>query len=87
MEGIFEFTGIMVLDLYQYAQALLKKKMKTFDEADLQKSYAREQGKDDEIVTIEIISRQIGRKLKTRIKTAPLTGFNIAPYKDPSITS
>ena len=26
MEGVFEVTGIMVLDLYQYAQALLKKK-------------------------------------------------------------
>ena len=61
--------------------------MGNFDEAYLQKSYARAQGKDDETVTIVSRSRQIGRKLKIQKNTAPPPGFNIAPSKYSSITS
>ena len=46
MEGMFEGTWIMALYLYQVPQYALKNKMGNFDEADLQKSYSREQGKD-----------------------------------------
>ena len=61
--------------------------MEIFDKADLQKAYARAQGKYDETVIIKSRSRQIGRKLKTWIQTAPPTGFNISPAKDPYIKS
>ena len=61
--------------------------MVNFDEADIQGYYARSQLKDYETVTIAIRSRQIGRKLQARKNTAPPPGLNIAPYKDPSITS
>ena len=65
----------------------MKKKMGNFYVADLQKSYARSQGKDYEIVTIASISRQIGRKLQAWTKTAPPPGFNISLTKAPFITS
>ena len=53
--------------------------MVNFDEANIQKAYAKAQGKYDKTVTIASISRQISRKLKTRTKIAPLPSFNIAP--------
>ena len=46
-EIIFEGTLIKELDIYQDPQYALKNKMGNFDEADLQKYYALEQGKDD----------------------------------------
>ena len=54
----------MTLYLDQEPQAALKNRMENFDEADLQKAFAREQGKYDETVTIESRSHHIGRKLK-----------------------
>ena len=86
MEVIFEDTGIAALYLDQNPQAVLKKKMKNLYEADLQKSYAQAQGKDDETVTIASISRQIVRKIKAWTKIDPPLGFNIAPAEYPSIT-
>ena len=41
MEGIFEGTGLMILDLDQDQQNVLKNKTGNFDEAHLQKSYAQ----------------------------------------------
>ena len=87
MEGMFKGIGLAALDLYQDPQAVLKKKMGNFDEADLQKSYTREQDKDDETVTIVSRSCQIGRKLQAQTKTAPPSGFNIVPAEYSSITS
>ena len=87
MEGMFEGTFLMEIYLYQDPQALLKSKMGNFDESDLQKDYARAQGKYDETVTIARRSRQVGRKLKAQIKTFTQTGFNNASSEDPSITS
>ena len=52
MEGMFEGTGLTALYLYQDPQAALKNKMGNLDEEDLQKAYARAQGKYDEAVTI-----------------------------------
>ena len=54
---MFEGTCIMVLDLYQEPQAVLKNKMGNFDDADLHKYYVRAQDKYDEIVTIASRSR------------------------------
>ena len=51
-EGMFKDTGITALYLYQDPQAALKNKMGNLDEEDLQKAYARAQGKYDEAVTI-----------------------------------
>ena len=87
MESMFEVKCIMALDLDQDPQSGLKNKMDKCDEADLQKAYSRAQGKDDEIVTIANISRQIGRKLQPRTKIDYPPGLNIAPSKEPSITS
>ena len=78
-EGMFKNTVIAALDLDQDTQAALNNKMGSFDEADLHKSYAREQDKDDETVTIASRSHQIVRKIKARKNTAPPSGFNIAP--------
>ena len=50
-EGIFEGTGITALDLDQDPQSAMKNKISNFDEADLQKVYARAQRKYDEKVT------------------------------------
>ena len=61
--------------------------MGNFDEAYLHKSYTRAQVKYDETVTIASTSRQIGRKLKSQTKISPPPVFNIAPTKDPYITS
>ena len=68
-----EGTCITALNLDQEPQTELRKKMGTFDEVDLQKSYVLEQCKYDETVTIASRSRQIGRKPQTRTKTAPPT--------------
>ena len=87
MVGVFESIGLTELVLYQDPQAALKKKMGNFDEADIQKSQTRAQGKDNETVTISSISIQIGRKLKARTNTAYPPGINIAPAKYPSTTS
>ena len=86
-EGMFEGTGLTTLYLDQEPQSALKRKMGNFDEADIQKDYARAQGKDDEIITIASISRQIGRKIQARTNTESPSGFNKASTKDPSITS
>ena len=53
--------------------------MGNIGEADLQKAYARVQGKDDETVIIASISRHIGNKLQAKKKTLPPPGFNIEP--------
>ena len=45
----------MVLYLDQVPQPALKNKMGNFEGADIQKAYARTQGKYDETVTIAII--------------------------------
>ena len=50
-------------------------------------SYARAQGKDDEIVTIVSRSCQIRRTLKALETTLSLPGLNITPAKYTSITS
>ena len=86
-EGILEGTGITALDLDHYPKAMLKNKMGNFDEEDIHKANARAQGKYDETVTIASRSRQMGRKLQSLTKTAPTTGFNIAPSEDPPIKS
>ena len=65
----------------------VEEKMGNFYVADLQKSYARSQGKDYEIVTIASKSRQIGSKIKAQTKIAPPPGFNISPTEYPSVTS
>ena len=78
MEGMFRSTYITELDLDQDTQATLKKKMGNFDEEDLQKYYARAQGKDDETSTPASTSRQIGRKIQAWKKKDPPSGFNIA---------
>ena len=49
---MFKGTGFTALNLDQDPRALLKNKMGNFDEADLQKSYAQAQVKDDETVNI-----------------------------------
>ena len=61
--------------------------MVNFDEENLQKAYARAQGKDNELVTIVSRSQQIERKLQTLKETAPPPGFNIELSEDPSITA
>ena len=86
-EGMFEGTGLTAFDLDQNPKSEQKKKMGNFDEEDLQKYYARAQGKDDETSTPASTSRQIGRKMQAWKKTDPTSGFNIAPQEDPSITS
>ena len=63
VEGMLEGTGLIGLDLDQDPQDAFKNKMGNFEEAYLQKSYARAQVNDDETVTILIRSRQIGSKL------------------------
>ena len=87
MKSILEGTGITSLDLDQDHQAALENKMGNFDEADLQKSCAQLQGKDDETVTIANKSLQIGRKLCRQENTVSLPGLNTSPSKDPSIAS
>ena len=52
MEGMFEGPGLTALDLDQDPQAVLKNKMRNFDEAYLQKAYTRAQGKYDGTVII-----------------------------------
>ena len=69
MEDMLEGTGFTALYLYQDPQSTLKKQYINFDEADLQKAYARAQGKYDETVTITSRSRQIGRKIQARTET------------------
>ena len=86
-EGMFGDTVIMELDIDQDPQAVLHNKMGNFNEADLQKSYTRAQGKDDETLTIENRSRQIGKKMQARKKTASPPGLNISPPEETSITS
>ena len=54
---MFVGTGLKELDLYQDPRSALKNKIGKFDEADLQKAYARERGKYDETVTISSRSR------------------------------
>ena len=87
MEGIFEDTGLTALDLDKDPHTTIKNKMGNVDEADVQRAYAREQGKDDGTFTIPIRSRQIRRKLKLRTTTASPPGINIATAKYPSIVS
>ena len=60
--------------------------MGNFDDANLQKAYTCEQGKDDKTATIAMTSLQIGRKLQAQKNTAFSPGLNIAPSKYPSIT-
>ena len=79
MKGMFEGPGITALYLYQNPQVALKNKMGNFDEADLQKAYVQAQGKYNEAVTIASRSRQIGRKLQERTKTASPPDFNTSP--------
>ena len=83
MGGTFEGTGLTEFDIYQDPQDALKDKIGNFDEADLQKAYARSQGKYYKTVTIESRSRQIGRELKPQ--TTP--GLNIALDEYPYIKS
>ena len=87
MEGTIKDKGLTELYLDQDPKVALNNKMRNFDEADLQKSYAREQVKYDEKVTIVSRLRQIGSKIQARTNTAPPPGFNIAPSEHPSITS
>ena len=61
--------------------------MGTFDETDLQKAYARAQGKDYETVIIVNISCHIERKLQALTKTEPFPGLDIEPAYNPSINS
>ena len=61
--------------------------MGNFAEVDLQKSYAQAKGKYDEAITNASRSHHIGRKVQALKNTFPPPGFNIAPAKDPSITS
>ena len=61
--------------------------MGKFNETDLQKAYAWEQGKDYETASIESRSCQIRSKIQAWKKTASSSGLNIATTKDPSITS
>ena len=86
-EGIFEGTGITALDLDQDPQSAMKNKISNFDEADLQKSYAWAQGKDEKTVTIAGRSHHIGKKFQARTKTMSPQGLNIAPANHTSITS
>ena len=79
MECVLKGTGIMAFYLDLDPQAALKKKVGNFDEADLQKSYARAKGKDYETVAISSRSIHIGSKIQALTQTAPLIGFNIAP--------
>ena len=87
MVGMFEGTGLTELYIDQDPQDLLKNKMGNFDESNLQKSYNWEQAKDDETVTVAVISRQIESKLKVQTNIEYPQGLNIAPAKDPSIGS
>ena len=57
--------------------------MSNFDEEDIQKGYARAQGKDDETLTITSISRQIEKKIQAHTNTVSPPGINIEPSKDP----
>ena len=66
---------------------MLKNKIGNFDEADLQKYYARAQGKYNETVTIAIRSLQIGKKLQAQTNTEPSPVYNTAPSQYPSIKS
>ena len=84
---MFKGTGLTALYIYQDPKTLLNNKIGKSDEADIQKSYARSHGKDDETVTIASRSRHIGRKLQTQTNTASPPGINIAPSEYPSITS
>ena len=61
--------------------------MGDFGGTNLQKSYAREKGKNYETVTIASRLFQIGRKFQAQAKTASPPGINIVLDKDPSITS
>ena len=54
---MFDGTDLTVLYLDQYPHNVLKNKIGNFDEAGLQKAYAREPGKYDEMVTIVSRSR------------------------------
>ena len=79
MDSMFKGTGLVSLDLYHDPQSALKNEMEIFDETDLQKSYAKPQGKDDETVIIASRSHHIGRKIKELTNTLPLPGFNSTP--------
>ena len=61
--------------------------MGTFDEADIKKSYACAQGKDDETVTIVSRSHHTRRKFKAMLNDWSPPGIYIAPYDDTSIAS
>ena len=61
--------------------------MGSFDESYTQKVYSGAHRKDDVTVTIASISRNIGSKLKELEEIVSTPGINIAPEKDPSITS
>ena len=87
MKSMFEGIHLKTLYLDKYPRGALKNKLGNFDEADIQKSYAWAQGKDDETVTIASRSNHIGKKLQAQTKTASLTGLNIAPFEYPFITS
>ena len=87
MESTFKSTGLRELDLDQDPQTAQKNKMGTFDEAYIQKAYARAQVKDDKTVTIAIRSHHIIRKVQALVKTVSPSVLDIAPSDDPSITS
>ena len=87
MEGMFEGTELMELDIYQEPHNALNNKIVNFDEADIQKSYNQEQRKDNGTIIISSRSRHIGMKLQAQKNTEYPTGFNTTADEDPSITS
>ena len=87
MKSMFEGTGIVELDLYQYPQAALNNQMITFDEADIQNVCADAQGKDYETVTIASRSHNKRRKLQAQANTASPLGIDITSSKYPSTAS
>ena len=86
MESMFEGTGLTAMDLDQDPKDYLNNQMGTFDEVDIQKSYARAQVKDDETITIASRSRQIGRKMQAQEKIASPPDIDIEPDGYTSIT-
>ena len=82
---MFEGTGPKSLGIYQDPQATLKNQMGPFDEADIQKYYARVQVKDDETIIIESRSHKIGRNLQALVKIAFPQGIDKAPSYNTSI--
>ena len=70
MEGTFEDIDLTALFLDQDPQYALKNTTRNFYESDIQKYYAREQGKYYKTVTIASISLQIGSILKGQKNSA-----------------